>query len=143
MIRPISGGSGAERIVLRQNDLAYGPSNGGVGGPADMVRAAGGRQLNDLAKPPEMGWNDFSAQVLDQTARSGGRTHFDLTNMDDVPGVLAGTAYRNATTSIELRHIMNNWTQFDGHVTFWNNVTITTGGAFGFKVPPPWIGGMK
>jgi hypothetical protein len=51
---------------------------------------------------------------------------FDLTHVQDLPGVLNGTGqYANTVTGAELRYIQANWAQFQGNVTFINGgVTV-------------------
>jgi len=57
--------------------------------------------------------------------------HFDLTNVDDIAGVLSNTGkYANTTTAQELRFIMENWNRFSNNVKFYNN---------GMEVAAPWI----
>lgn len=95
-----------------------------------LADKAGGQLLTDLPKPPEMTIEEFSISTLNRQAGSGGRVHFDLTNMSDIPGALAGTgAYGSAVTSVELRYIQANWARFSSVVTFYRN---------GVPVPPPW-----
>ena len=84
----------------------------------------GGQTLTDLEKPLELGWREFSVQTLDAAAASGRPVVFDLTNMVDVRGVLAGTAYPNAITSFELRYIQANWGTFQSVVQFVRNGAV-------------------
>lgn len=64
---------------------------------------------------------DFSMQTLDSAAESGRPVIFDLTNMQDIPGVLSGTGqFANTVTGAELRYIQANWATFQGNVTFYS-----------------------
>jgi hypothetical protein len=85
--------------------------------------------LNDLGKPVELGWGEFSLQTLDSAAASGRPVVFDLTYMSNVPGVLSGAAYPNAVTTMELQYIQQNWGQMSGVVQFMQN---------GAAVSVPW-----
>ena len=61
----------------------------------------------------------------------GNYIHFDLTNMQDIDGILNGTSqYMNRTTSGELRHIHDNWDRLSGNIKFYSN---------GEEVLPPWM----
>ena len=66
-----------------------------------------------------MGWEAFSKQTLDAAAASGRPVIFDLTHMQDIPGVLSGTGrFANTVTGAELRYIQSSWARFQGNVTF-------------------------
>jgi hypothetical protein len=120
----------AETAALRfgETDLVYGPSaNGALRG---LQESAGGRTLNDLAKPTDMTWEDFSVSTLNNAASTGTRVRFDLTHVNDIDGVLRGVGpHAQTVTGAELRHIQANWDVFKQVVTFYN------GGA---EVLPPW-----
>jgi hypothetical protein len=107
--------------------LVYGPSAGGR--LADLAETLGGQTLTQLEKPMEMGWRDFSVQTLDAAAASGRSVIFDLTHMNNIPGVLNGSAYPNAITSMELNYIQSNWGMFQPVVQFVQN---------GVVVGAPW-----
>jgi RHS repeat-associated protein len=107
--------------------LVYGPSAGGA--LAALAAQLGGGTLNDLEKPMEQTWEQFSLQTLDAAAESGQSIVFDLSNVEDVSGVLNGTAYPDAVTSAELQYIAANWDRFSGIVSFVKN---------GQTVSPPW-----
>jgi hypothetical protein len=108
--------------VLSANPLVYGPSADGA--LATLAEELGGETLTDLEKPMELTWEQFSQQTLDNAVASNRQVVFDLTNMNDIPGVLNGTAYSEATTSFELRYIQSNWSLFSRIVKFLNNGQI-------------------
>jgi hypothetical protein len=106
---------------IRPNDLIYGAK--GPDPSFNRLRkiqsAAGrGKLLDDHPDPPER-WDTYdggdsgimakSKIILDQEVRKGNRVIFDLTAMDDLPGVIAGETYRDKITSQELRYINENW----------------------------------
>ncbi len=102
--------------------LVYGPSAGGR--LAATAEQLGGETLTSLPKPAELGWEAFSKQTLDAAAASGRPVIFDLTNVQDLPGVLSGTGqYANTVTGAELRYIQANWARFKGNVTFIGGAT--------------------
>ena len=81
----------------------------------------GGELLTDLPVPEGgvTNWTTFSLSTLDAAAASGRPVVFDLTNMEDVPGVLDGSAHADKVTSKELRHIKDNWDdKFKDNVVF-------------------------
>ena len=97
--------------------LVYGPSAGGQ--LAATAERLGGETLTALEKPAELGWEAFSKQTLDAAASSGRPVIFDLTHVQDLPGVLNGTGrFANTVTGAELRYIQANWARFQGNVTF-------------------------
>ena len=116
-------------VAAAQGPLVYGPSAGGQ--LANLAAELGGQTLNEIASagPGPIGWAEFSIQTLQEAAASGRQVIFDLTNMQDIPGVLAGTAYVGAVTSAELQFIQQNWASMRGVVQFINN---------GSNVLPPW-----
>lgn len=100
------------------NDLVYGPSAGGQ--LRGLAEKAGGRLLTDLPKPPSLSFTQFSLQTLDEAAAAGTNVRFDLTNVKDLKGVLAGTGeFANTVTGQELRHIATNWDRFRSVVSFY------------------------
>lgn len=105
--------------------LIYGPSAGG-----DLASTAarfGGQTLTDFVKPTEMGWEAFSKQTLDVAAATGRQVIFDLTDMQNIPGVLRGAGqFANTVTGAELRYIQANWTLFQGNVTFISSGAIVS-----------------
>ena len=108
--------------------LVYGPSAGRA--LATTAERVGGQTLTDLSKPMEMGWEGFSKQTLDAAAASGRPVIFDLTHVQDIPGILSGTGrFANTITGAELRYIQANWARFQGNVTFYNG---------GVPVGVPW-----
>ena len=57
-----------------------------------------------LKMPMELGWEAFSKQTLDAAAASGRPVIFDLTHMQDLPGILSGTGrFAITVTGAELR----------------------------------------
>jgi len=100
------------------NDLVYGPSARGQ--LRALAEKAGGRLLTDLPKPPNLTFTQFSLQTLDEAATAGTKIRFDLTNVKDLKGVLAGTGeFADTVTAHELRHIAGNWDKFKGVVSFY------------------------
>ena len=60
----------------------------------------------------------------------GSKIRFDLSNMEDIAGVLKGTGkYGETVTGAELRYLRSHWAEFEGTVEFYR------GGA---KVAAPW-----
>jgi hypothetical protein len=110
------------------NDLVYGPSANAK--LRQLQEAAGGKLLTDLPKPEGLSIVEHSLSTIDSTAAAGRKIHFDLTHMEDLPGVLSGTGpHANAITSIEIRHIQANWSRLEKSVRFYNG---------GTEVPAPW-----
>jgi hypothetical protein len=119
-------------VAQNMPPLVYGPS--AQGRLAQFAESVGGQTLNDLMaqglKSTEMSVSQFSIQTLNGAAAAGRSIYFDLTYMNDVPGVLNGTAYPSAITSMELNYINANWTQvFQPVVTFFES---------GVTVGAPW-----
>ena len=55
---------------------------------------------------------------------------FDLTSVEELPGVLAGYGrFANTITAVELRYIQMNWERFRSIVKFYDR---------GREVPAPW-----
>jgi hypothetical protein len=110
------------------NDLVYGPS--AAGRLRELAQSLGGRTLNDLPKPIELNWTEFSLRTLDEAAESGTMVRFDLTYIEDLPGVLAGHGrFANTITGVELRYIRANWERFRSVVKFYLR---------GREVAAPW-----
>jgi Domain of unknown function (DUF4150) len=99
-----------------EKPLVYGPSARGA--LAARAEEIGGVTLTSIEKPMELSWTQFSLQTLDEAAAAGRPIVFDLTHMQNIPGVLDGTAFPNAVTSKELRHIKENWSGFRDVVHF-------------------------
>jgi hypothetical protein len=118
-----------QRKIFSDQDLLYGPS--AMGALRRWQKSAGGRLLTDVPRSdPGQSITEFSIEVLDRQVARGGRIHFDLTNIQDLRGVLAGSGdYANKITSKELRHIQLHWSRFKDHTKFYRN---------GIEVPPPW-----
>jgi RHS repeat-associated protein len=101
--------------------LAFGPSAGGK-----LAEWAGEKGLLTLTsklftKPTEMGWTEFSRQVMEEAVSRGVKIHFDLTHVENIEEVLAGTFKADAVTSYELRYLRDNWERFQSTVTFYRN----------------------
>jgi RHS repeat-associated protein len=115
-------------LKFGENDLVYGPSARGA--LRRLQEGAGGKLLTDLGEPGSQGWTKFSLGMLDDAAQSGRPVHFDLTHMQDMDGVLAGTGKQaDRVTSQEIRHIRDNWDSFKEKPKFYRD---------GEEVPPPW-----
>lgn len=110
-----------------EKPLVYGPS--AKGALAARAEEIGGVTLTSMEKPMKSTWEQFSLQTLDEAAASGRPIVFDLTHMEDISGVLAGTSRPNAVTSKELHHIKDNWSDFKDVVHFCKN---------GKREAPPW-----
>jgi hypothetical protein len=100
----------------------------------ELKHSAGGRLLSDV--PREFGkyasWEDFSIATIKEHVRGGGKLHFDLTNMKDIPGTLDGTGKHAGTvTGAEIRFIKSQWSdpRFRANVHFYEN---------GVEREPPW-----
>ncbi|MBQ3545208.1 MAG: PKD domain-containing protein [Lachnospiraceae bacterium] len=124
---------GKSSLKFGENDLVYGPSASGK--LVELQRSAGGKLLSDVGNPYDMGygsdWLKFSTDTIENTVKQGNYIHFDLTNMQDVDGILNGTSkYMNKTTSGELRYIRDNWGRLSGNIKFYNN---------GEEVLSPWM----
>jgi hypothetical protein len=109
------------------NDLVYGPS--AQGALEKLAADNGGRILTSIPNTEVKTIRQLSLDTLADAASSGQQVHFDLTNMQDIPGVLAGTAYTKEVTSAELRYIRDNWSSFTVKPKFYRN---------GYEVAPPW-----
>ena len=105
-------------LKFGENDLVYGPSAGGK--LRNLQEQAGGKLLNDLDKPMEQSFIQFSLETLDRAATRGQKVHFDLTHVKDLANVLAGKGeLANTVTAQELRHVAQNWEKFKNIVTFY------------------------
>ncbi len=110
------------------DDLVYGPASAGE--LRLLQQRAGGTMLTDMRKPDGVKWPDFTVQTLDDAAVTGRQVHFDVTYIEDVSNVLAGQGrWADNITSVELRHIRNNWNSFATKPKFYLD---------GREVPPPW-----
>jgi hypothetical protein len=107
------------------HDLVYGP-NAGSHTLLDLKNSAGGTLLDDIIKargglPQGVGIHDFTKNVLDEAVSNGRLVRFDLTYVNDLKGVLNGTAFTGKVTTTELRHIRSNWDRFKSIVKFYKN----------------------
>lgn len=117
-----------EAAKFADDDLLHGPSAGGR--LRELQSDAGGRTLTDLPKPAEMTWERFSIETMEGQVGRGGKIRFDLSHVQDVPGVLDGTGrFADTVTGAELRHIRNNWPRFKDSVHFYRG---------GQEIPKPW-----
>ncbi len=105
--------------------LVYGTAEGGY---ANFAEAVGGRTINSIAKPVNLNWNQFSAQVH-SAVQTKTPVLFSLQGIENIDQVLAGQARTMNTTSYELRYLQQNWPRFQNIVRFYNN---------GAQVAPPW-----
>ena len=124
---------GKSSLKFGDNDLVYGPSASGK--LVELQKSAGGKLLSDVGNPYDMGygsdWLKFSTDTIENTVKQGNYIHFDLTNMQDIDGIMNGTSqYMNRTTSGELRYIRDNWDRLSGNIKFYSN---------GEEVLPPWM----
>ena len=120
---------GASALKFGVDDLVYGPSAGGA--LRKLQEQAGGRLLTDVSGPAAgQSWIQFSIKTIEQQLAAGGKIRFDLTNVQDLPGVLRGAGkYANTVTAQELRYIQSNWCRFQQNVRFYRN---------GVEVGAPW-----
>ncbi len=110
--------SSVGQLKFGENDLIYGPSAGGQ--LRKLQEKAGGKLLNDLEKPVEKSFVQFSLETLDKAAASGRKVHFDLTHVKELENVLAGKGkFAGSVTAQELRYIAQNWEKFKNIVTFY------------------------
>jgi hypothetical protein len=112
------------------HDLVYGPSAGGK--LRELQQRAGGKLLTDLTKPEGMAWERFTVHAMETARSRGAKIHFDLTHMEDIEGVLAGTSrHAGKVTGTELRYLRDHWKRFQKTVTFYRDDV---------PVEPPWTG---
>jgi hypothetical protein len=113
------------------NDLVYGPT-------ADsrlrqLQQRAGGKTLTDVVRDlGDRPWIQASIDTMEEALRNGHKIHFDLTNVEDIHGILNNTGrFANTVTAQELRYIRQNWSraEFKNAVKFYVNDV---------EVSPPW-----
>ena len=115
---PVATNAGAP-LTFGASDLVYGPSAGGQ--LRQLANESGGQLLTDLPKPTDLTFTEFSLRTLDEAASSGRPVHFDLSNVQDLDGALAGTGeFADTVTSAELRHICGNAARFASNVNFYS-----------------------
>jgi len=69
-------------------------------------------------------------RILEEAAESGTMVRFDLTYVEDLPGILAGHGrFADTITAVELRYIQANRERFRSIVRFYDR---------GREVPVPW-----
>jgi hypothetical protein len=142
-----AGGKIAKKVKIKpklkfgEDDLVYGPSAGGklnalkkdAGGGKLLDEAYGNPYDNKFGKSfsnSDDPWAELSKHALDDAASKGKQVHFDLSHMDDLDNVLAGKGpHADRVTSKEIRHIRDNWDNFQVKPKFYKN---------GVEVPPPW-----
>jgi hypothetical protein len=124
-----AGAALSRALVFGAEDLVYGPSAGGA--LRALQKSARGKLLTDLGGPGAgQSWTEFSTQTLAQHIAKGGKVRFDLTNMQDLSGVLRGVGrFSNTVSAAELRFIRSNWGTFEGNVFFYRE---------GIEVAAPW-----
>lgn len=84
---------GKSSLKFGDNDLVYGPSANGK--LKELKESAGGKLLSDVGNPYDMGYSDWlglSLDTIENTVKQGNYIHFDLTNMQDIDGILNGTS---------------------------------------------------
>jgi hypothetical protein len=116
-----------------QDDLIYGPS--AKGKLRAWRRRFGGKLLDEATKPEKDGfgsdWESRSIDAMEKCVANQNKVRFDLTNVDDMEGVLNNTgSYAGAITSKELRFIRDNWGRFESHIIFYKNNE---------EVKAPWL----
>jgi hypothetical protein len=95
------------------------------------LQRAGGKLLSDMPRKEVIDTFEFSKRWMENTLKNGDKLHFDLTHMDDLPGIVANTGrFANTITAQELRYLMVNWNRFQSIVIFYRNDV---------PVRPPWI----
>ena len=126
---PVRQVPGLTGLRFGSDDLVYGPSARGY--LRALQQEAGGVVLDDLPKPPNLTWEQFTTRTLDTAAASGRRVRFDLTHVDDLQGVLRGQGeWANTVTAHELRYLQANWSRFQKVTHFYRN---------GVEVAAPWV----
>lgn len=116
------------------DDLVYGVSSlpGKPGLLVNLKNEGGGNLLSDmLLKNGEdvhfdfgRNWKAASQWAMERQLQSNHNIHFDLTNVNDLPGVLKGISYPDKTTSFELRYINEHWDRFKDDVVFYKDKQI-------------------
>jgi RHS repeat-associated protein len=125
-VRKVPGLTG---LRFGRNDLVYGPSARGY--LRALQQEAGGVLLDDLPKPPELSWEEFTVKTMNEAAETGRNIRFDLTHMEDLEGVLNNQGpWKNTVTAVELRYLKANWARFSKVAHFYVN---------GVEVKPPWV----
>jgi RHS repeat-associated protein len=120
---------GVSALRFGNDDLVYGPSARGY--LRALQQEAGGVLLDDIPKPPNVSWEEFTMQTLDNAASSGRSVRFDLTHVEDLPGVLHNSGeWANTITGHELRYLQSNWSRFRGVTHFYRN---------GVEVGASWV----
>jgi RHS repeat-associated protein len=120
---------GLTGLRFGSNDLVYGPSAGRY--LRALRQETGGVILDDLLKPETLSWEEFSTQTLDSAAVNGRMVRFDLTHVEDLPGVLNNTGeWASTVTAHELRYLQSNWSRFRNVTHFYKN---------GVEVAAPWL----
>ncbi|QYZ65048.1 MAG: hypothetical protein OI74_05265 [Gammaproteobacteria bacterium (ex Lamellibrachia satsuma)] len=115
-----------------RQDMIYGLTN--HGGLTKLINKHGGRRLDDIYGHPSQNqsWGAHSKNSMDQHIKSGGKIRFHLDGIknNDMKNLLKNKGeWANATTSIELRYLRDNWPRFKNNVHFYKN---------GEHKEPPW-----
>ncbi|MEZ6184143.1 MAG: hypothetical protein R3F62_03920 [Planctomycetota bacterium] len=108
--------------IFGPNDLAYGPSAGGR--LRDFANSGGGRVLSDVVPPGFPGgkdaWISLSTETIEEVVSSGGKIHFDLSNVQCLDDILAGVGeFADSVTGHELRYLRDHWERLREGVTFY------------------------
>lgn len=114
------------------DDLAYGPSAGGR--LREFADSGGGRILNDVVPPGFPGgkdaWIRLSTETIEDVVGSGGKIHFDLSNVQCLDDILSGVGeFANSVTGHELRYLRDHWERLSEGVKFYRG---------GREVAAPW-----
>ncbi|MEM9220624.1 MAG: hypothetical protein AAGD25_40680 [Cyanobacteria bacterium P01_F01_bin.150] len=123
-------------LRFNPDDLVYGPSAGG--NLRRLQTTVGGRLLTDLGSPNiNESFKEFTVRIMEEQVGSGGQIKFDLTFVQFRDEILLDTRPANVpthiydgVTSVELRHLRDNWSRFKDSVNFYYN---------GLEVQAPWI----
>jgi len=113
------------------NDLVYGPTAGVR--LRQLPQRAGGKTLSDVVSHlGDRPWIQASIDTMEEALRNGHKIHFDLTNVEDIHGILNNTGrFANTITAQELRYLRQNWSRAEvkNAVKFYVNDV---------EVSPPW-----
>lgn len=102
---------------VRPENFIYGPSfNNSV---RDLTDQCGCREVNDLDNDECLYPLELSKKTIMKSVGEGYRIIFDLTHIEDLPGVLSNTGpYASKITSEELRYIKQNYNFLQNNVIF-------------------------
>ncbi|NEP81645.1 MAG: hypothetical protein F6K39_27900 [Okeania sp. SIO3B3] len=85
----------------------------------------------------ELTIGEFSIEMLDSIKNTSNKIHFDLTHVEDLDNIFQGTStqFNHKITSMELRHIKENWEDFKDNVIFYFDVVTDNNIAKGIPIP--------